>query len=96
MEIRAMLRRALEPFAPQLAGYRVFLFGSRAAGHARPRSDFDVGVMGSQPLPVKLYSDIEDAFDALPTLYRIDWVDFNQVSPSFRERAMQHTKILYE
>ncbi len=96
MEIRAMLRRALESHAPQLAGYRVFLFGSRATGHAGPRSDYDVGVIGPQPLPSRAYSDIEDTLDALPTLHRIDWVDFNQVSERFRERAMQQVEVLYE
>jgi predicted nucleotidyltransferase len=41
-EIKEQIRRQVARAGRQLAGYRVFLFGSRACGTARPRSDFDV------------------------------------------------------
>jgi hypothetical protein len=34
--------------------------------------------------------------DELPTLYKIDWVDFNRASQEFRERAMRDVEIMYE
>ncbi len=95
-EIKAMLRQRLEQFAVELRGHKVFLFGSRASGKAKARSDFDVGVYGENPLPIKTFFAIEDALDDLPTLHRIDWVDFNRVDQQFRERAMQQIEILYE
>ncbi len=95
-EIKAMLRQRLEQFAVELRGHKVFLFGSRASGKAKTRSDFDVGVYGENPLPIKTFFAIEDALDDLPTLHRIDWVDFNRVDQQFRERAMQQIEILYE
>ena len=55
-----------------LRGYRVVLFGSRTAGTSRDRSDFDVGVMGDTPLPLATFYKMEDLFDEIPTLYRID------------------------
>jgi len=94
-EVKAMLRSQVAQFASQLTGFRLFLFGSRAAGTARARSDFDVGVVGAGPLPVALFYAIEDAFDALPTLHKIDWVDFAHVSPQFRQQALQHTESIY-
>ncbi len=95
-EIKAMLRHRLEQFAVELRGHKVFLFGSCAAGRSKGRSDFDVGVYGENSLPIKTFFAIEDALDDLPTLHRIDWVDFNRVDQQFRERAMQHIEILYE
>ena len=78
-----------------LRGYRIVLFGSRAAGNALERSDFDVGVLGDAPLPLKTFYEMEDLFDRIETLYRIDWVDLNRVSPKFRNEALKKTEPLY-
>lgn len=94
-EILAMLKGVLENSSEELRGHKVFLFGSRASGKSGRRSDFDVGVIGEAPLPLKAFYKIEDKFDDLPTLYRIDWVDFNRTSERFRERAMKHVRVLY-
>jgi predicted nucleotidyltransferase len=79
----------------ELRGYRVLLFGSRASGNARERSDFDVGVIGEQPLPFKTFYKLEDLFEQIETLYRIDWVDLNCTSPEFRREALKKTEVLY-
>jgi predicted nucleotidyltransferase len=50
-EIKAMIVNVLRANAARLEGRKVVLFGSRARGEARPRSDFDLGVMGDQPMP---------------------------------------------
>ena len=95
-EIVVLLKRLFHEFAPQLRGYKVVLFGSRAAGRAGPRSDFDLGVLGTTPIPLSLFYQIEDKLEALPTLYKIDWVDLNRVADEFRQRALQHAEVLYE
>jgi predicted nucleotidyltransferase len=95
-QVREMIRRKLLEAAPLLKEYRVFLYGSRATGQARPRSDFDLGVYGDRPLPIKIFFEIEAMLDELPTLYKIDWVDFNRASQEFRERAMRDVEIMYE
>ena len=77
-----------------LRGYRVFLFGSRTSGTARDRSDFDVGVLGDTPLPLATFYKMEDLFEEIPTLYRIDWVDLNRVSPEFCREALKQTEVL--
>ena len=91
-----MIAGVMRQFAPQLRGHRVVLFGSRASGRARPRSDFDIGVIEDQPLPIRDFYEIEDRLEDLPTLYRIDWVDLNKAAPSLRQRALDHAVLIYE
>ncbi len=95
-EVRRMIVDTLARCGPRLAGHRVVLFGSRAKGTAAPRSDFDIGVDGAEPLPLADFFAVEDALEALPTLYRIDWVDLRRVSPEFRERALEGAELIYE
>ena len=95
-EIKELIKRRFRQMAPLLHGHKVYLFGSRASGQARSRSDFDLGVLGDEPLPLRDFYAIEEALDDLPTLFRIDWVDLNRAPPQFRERAMQTAEILYE
>lgn len=94
-EVKAMISSVMRQNADKLKGHKVYLFGSRATGSARERSDFDVGVWGEEALPLPVFFEIEDQLEALPTLYRIDWLDFNRVSDRFRERAMRHKELIY-
>lgn len=94
-EIKAHIVEVMNRNTDRLRGHRVFLFGSRATGDARPHSDFDVGVAGDAPLPLDDFYAIEDQLDDLPTLYKIDWVDFNRASPHFRERAMRQVEVIH-
>lgn len=95
-EIKSYIAEVMRRNAHRLHGHRVFLFGSRATGSSRPNSDFDIGVVGDESLPLSDYYAIEDQLDNLPTIYKIDWVDFNRVSPRFRERAMRQVELIYE
>ena len=88
-QVLGLIRDAIREFADELQGYTVFLFGSRAAGTMQPRSDFDVGVFGEQPLAPGLFSRVADRLEELPTLYRIDWVDLATVSDRFRAEALR-------
>lgn len=91
-----MIRDCLARFARDLHGYRVVLFGSRATGKVGPRADFDVGVLGPEPLPLDAFYRIRDALEDLPTLYTVDWVDLRRASPEFRESALATCRTLYE
>lgn len=95
-QIKSMIANVMRKFSPQLRGHKVVLFGSRASGKARLRSDFDVGVIGDKPLPVKVFYEIDDMLDSLPTLYRIDWVDLNNAAPTLRQRALDHAEVIYD
>ena len=95
-EIRQMLREVCRDAQRRLAGHRVVVFGSRARGDAKPRSDFDVGVLGETPLPLEDFYALEELIENLPTLYRIDWVDLARASASFRHEAMADMQVIYE
>lgn len=93
-KIKEEIRKVCALMESDLPGYRVVLFGSRAAGTARERSDFDVGVFGDSPLPLRTFYKMEDLLEEIPTLHRIDWVDLNRVSPEFRREALKHAEVL--
>jgi predicted nucleotidyltransferase len=73
--------------------YRVFLFGSRAAGLATERSDIDIGIEGPAPVPASALAAIHDELEEAPTLYAIDVVDFTRVSENFRRLAQQRVPL---
>ena len=94
--IKLEIQQQLKKVGGRLKGYKVILFGSRASGHAGPRSDFDVGIIGDHPIPLTTFYHIGDLLNAIETLYTIDWVDLNRVSPAFRREAMKKMEALYE
>jgi predicted nucleotidyltransferase len=95
-EIIEMINNVLKGFSTNLVGYKVILFGSRAKGGARDRSDFDLAVTGKNALPVKLFYDIKERLNDLPTLHEIEFIDLNKVSEKFRKEVLKNHKILYE
>ena len=89
-----MIVDALRSSKKELHGGRVVLFGSRAAGTARDRSDFDIGELANKPIPLADFMTIEDRLESLPTLFRIDLVDLKRTSERFREQALSQTEVL--
>src|SRR5215469_6006059 len=73
--------------------YRIFLFGSRAAGSATERSDIDIGIEGPAPVPRAALAAIHEALEEAPTLYTIDVLDFRRVSENFRRLAQQRVPL---
>jgi predicted nucleotidyltransferase len=74
--------------------YRVFFFGSRVENKGTEHSDIDVGIEGPQPIPIEKLLNIQEKIENLPTLYKIEIVDFCRVVPKFREVAKQRIEIL--
>ena len=71
---------------------RVILFGSRAKGTARDRSDIDIAVCGVSDME-KLQEEIED----IPTLYTIDLVDLDTCENQLLlEDIEQYGRKIYE
>ena len=73
-----------------LKEYEVFFFGSRVKGNNSPRSDIDIGIKGPKPVPIEVIAKIKERISDLPILYRIDIVDFKNVSDDFRKVAEQN------
>lgn len=90
-EIIAIIARYLD-----LRAYRVFFFGSRVAGRGNDRSDFDVGIEGNDVILPDIMEHIREEIGELPTLYKIDIVDFRRVSAEFRRVAMAHAEPITE
>ena len=71
----------------EAAGVDLFIFGSFARGDQRPTSDLDLGVewrtKRDDQTFLRLYWEVQD----LPTIRRIDLVDFSQTGPNFRQIA---------
>lgn len=71
---------------------RVVLFGSRARGEHRPKSDIDLAYMGGDG--VRFALDVEDE---VPTLLGIDLVDLDgPVSDELRASVARDGRLLYE
>ena len=68
-----------------LKQYRVFFFGSRVNGKGNERSDIDIGIEGSKPVPIEVIAKIREDFEELPTLYSIDVIDFHSAGKDFKE-----------
>jgi predicted nucleotidyltransferase len=78
----------VKPLLPP--GFGAYLFGSRAGGRARRESDWDIGLIGPEPLGGAAVERIREALDELPTLHRFDVVDLSTVPASFRSLALRH------
>ena len=95
-QIKKMIADQLYSARALLQGHKVYLYGSRAQGKSRPRSDFDIGVWGKEPLSLAAFYKLEDMLEELPTLYKIDLVDLNRTSAKFQEQALKQVETLYE
>jgi predicted nucleotidyltransferase len=73
--------------------FRIFLFGSRAAGSASERSDIDIGIEGPAPVPRVALAAISDEIEEAPTLFTIDIVDFLRVPEKFRQVARRRIEL---
>src|SRR3989338_3046282 len=74
--------------------YKLFFFGSRASGKGDERSDIDLGVEGGAPVPSRKLLDFREAIENIPTLYKIDAVDFGRVTEKFGNIAKRHIEMI--
>ncbi len=84
--------RVLKQLLP--AQYGAVLFGSRATGRARPGSDWDIGLIGPEPLGGAVIETIREELDELPTLHSFDVVDLRTVPDYFRQAALRGAKAI--
>lgn len=71
---------------------RIMLFGSRARGEWKERSDIDIAVFPEKG-SVVLAEPIDEE---IRTLLRIDLVDFRNLSENFQQEVLQNGILLYE
>lgn len=63
----------------------VWVFGSRVKGSAKPFSDLDLAVLGSQPLTLSALADLADGFSESDLPFKVDIVDWATTSERFRK-----------
>lgn len=67
----------------------VFLFGSRARGDYDFASDVDIGVIPGEGFRKEKLVLLREFIDGLNIPYKIEIVDFSQVSEQFRREALK-------
>jgi len=72
--------------------YRLFLFGSRAAGIHDEKSDIDIGIVSDTPITARQMMTIQEKLEQIPTLLKIDFIDFSSAGDEFRKIALKHTQ----
>lgn len=74
----------------------VWVFGSRANKAPKKYSDLDLLIdTNGQPLSSSMLMDLADDFDESDLPYKVDLVDWNSISDSFRE-CIQNDRILLQ
>ena len=68
---------------------RVLLFGSRARGEGRERSDVDIALLGTEPLDWTEFSVLKLEAEDLAWPYRLDLVDLMRTPASFRAMVLK-------
>ena len=72
----------------------VWVFGSRLTGTTKVFSDLDLAIMGEEPLPISVLSNLMEAFSESDLPFKVDVVDWAVTSPSFRKIIEQNHGVL--
>ncbi|SHF37672.1 nucleotidyltransferase domain-containing protein [Desulforamulus putei] len=67
----------------------IFLFGSRAARTAHPKSDYDIGYYTEKKIPAHILSNLKEQLEEMPIPARVDLVDFSSLAPDFVRIALK-------
>ncbi len=73
----------------------VFLFGSRATNTAKPYSDLDLAIDAGQPVSLGLMASLTDAFEESLLSYKVDLVDWHQLSDAFKQQIASHRQLIW-
>lgn len=84
-QILAIMKKHLD-----LNDYQVFFFGSRVKGDNFARADIDFGIDGPKKISVSVKFKIKEELESLPILYKIDFIDFKNVSSKFKQEALKN------
>ncbi len=95
MTDKELITHVKEILGKYLPGRRVFyFFGSRATGRHTDHSDYDFGIDTGEKIPLELMCRMKEELERLPTLHRIDLVDFQRVSSTFSDYAKRNAILL--
>jgi predicted nucleotidyltransferase len=72
----------------------VRVFGSRASGPARKHSDLDLAVAADQKIDFSTMNRLREAFEDSELPFRVDVLDWNAISDSFRKTIADQCVVL--
>ena len=84
-----IVRDILQRYVPDR---EIWAFGSRAKWTAKEFSDLDIAIIGDKPLSIALTADLREAFQESALPFKVDIVDWANITPSFRQ-VIQAAKI---
>ncbi len=73
--------------------FAIFLFGSRAVRNAKPLSNIDIGILGTEPLPMIVKAHLDADLEESIVPFKIDLIDFYQVDKDFKKEALRKIQI---
>jgi predicted nucleotidyltransferase len=76
------VRNILNRFVPEA---EIIVFGSRIHGTSKPWSDLDLAIKAESALDWKLLEEIKEAFQESELSFRVDILDWNEITPAFRK-----------
>lgn len=68
---------------------KVWIFGSRVTGKAKPYSDIDLVIDLSEPAPIELLAALTNSFIDSELPYKVDLVDWCSIDNDFRDLISQ-------
>lgn len=63
----------------------IIAFGSRIHGTAKTWSDLDLAIKPKSARDLKLTAEVKEAFQESELPFRVDIIDWNDISPAFRK-----------
>ncbi|MBI2605419.1 MAG: nucleotidyltransferase domain-containing protein [Deltaproteobacteria bacterium] len=92
----AAVVRILEKNLRGAGAVKVYAFGSRVKGGARADSDIDLAIKTAGPLPVLVWSQLEEDFQESDIPQKVDVVDFHRVTDGFRKLILDQGCCVWE
>ncbi|MBU1087127.1 MAG: nucleotidyltransferase domain-containing protein [Candidatus Omnitrophica bacterium] len=77
-----------------VSDYEIRAFGSRVTGKAKSYSDLDLVIVGKQKIERKLMVLLKEAFENSKLNFRVDIIDWQIISNSFREIIKSEFEII--
>ncbi|MFH1619004.1 MAG: nucleotidyltransferase domain-containing protein [bacterium] len=86
-----IIKGILRDFLP---GVEVRVFGSRVNGAFKDWSDVDLAIVGEARMDIKTLTRLKGAFEESDLPYRVDLLDWHNISPEFRELIQARYEII--
>ena len=88
------LRVIKKIIAEYIPAIEVRAFGSRLNGVCKPYSDLDLAVVGSKRIDSQIWIKLKDAFHESDLPFRVDIIDWHNISDEFKNVVEKKYEVL--